>query len=475
MRSYPEDEVTLQPDDKPREACGVFGIFNHPEAARLTYYGLYALQHRGQESAGIACVTERGMVVHKDMGLVSEVFDHGALEQLTGTAALGHVRYSTTGSSVVANAQPLVIRYRRGAVALCHNGNLVNAGQIREELEENGSIFQTTLDTEVLAHLIARLGKNGLEEAVMRGMQVIQGGYAFGIMTENSLMGLRDSNGIRPLAIGRLGDAWVLSSESCAFDTIGAEMVREVNPGELVVIDANGLRAVQAVPAKRRALCVFEYIYFARPDSNLDGLNVHAVRKELGRQLAREAPVAADIVIGVPDSSISAATGFAEQAGIPYEMGLIKNRYIGRTFIQPSQKVRQAGVRLKLNALRKVLQGKRVVLVDDSLVRGTTSGHIVKLLRDVGAREVHLRISSPPYRFACYYGIDTSTNGELIAARMSVAEICRQVGADSLAFLSAAGLLRATGRSEGQHCLACFSGEYVVDVHGNTGKFALEG
>ncbi len=460
--------------DKPREACGVFGIWGHPDAVRLTYYGLYALQHRGQESAGIATTQGQGINIHKGMGLVSEVFDEAALKDQEGTAALGHVRYSTTGSSVVVNAQPLVIRYRKGALALAHNGNLVNARQIRDKLEKEGSIFQTTLDTEVLAHLIARYGQGDLEEALSGSLKVLKGGYAFGILTEKVLIGIRDPHGIRPLSLGKLGNSWVLASETCAFDTVGAETARDVNPGEMVVIDDNGVRSIQAVKPGRRVFCIFEYIYFARPDSNLDGLNVHAVRKEMGRQLAREAPADADLVTGVPDSSLSAASGFAEEAGIPYEIGLVKNRYVGRTFIQPDQKLRALGVRLKLNALEKVVRGKRVVLVDDSIVRGTTSRHIVQLLREAGAQEVHVRISSPPYRYSCYYGIDTSASAELIAAQKGITDIERLVGADSLAYLSTEGLVRAIGRGKADYCLACFNGDYAIDVSADAGKFALE-
>ena len=458
----------------PREECGVFGIFGHSDAARLTYYGLYALQHRGQESAGIAVSDGNQLHCHKGMGLVSDVFSDEVISDLNGSSSIGHVRYSTTGSSLLVNAQPLLVRHRRGQLALAHNGNLVNAYSLRQKLEEDGSIFQTTIDSEVLAHLVARAGRNGMETAVAEGLRTIRGGYAFVFLTEGQLLGARDPNGIRPLSIGRLGEAWVLASETCAFDTIGAEFVREVRMGEMVVIDENGLRSLQFQEPGRPSLCVFEFIYFARPDSDFQGLNVHAVRKQLGRQLAREWPVEADLVTGVPDSSISAAAGYAEEAGIPYEVGLVKNRYIGRTFIQPQQKQRYQGVRLKLNALRRVLDGQRVVLVDDSIVRGTTSRHIVQLLRDAGAREVHLRISSPPYRYACHYGVDTSVRSELIAARHPVEEIGRIVGADSIGYLSSGGMMGAVKAEKCGYCVACFSGDYVVPVEGGSGKYDFE-
>jgi len=444
--------------------CGVFGIGLSPRAAQITHHALYALQHRGQESAGIVAGGEGGVEIHRGMGLVSEVFDADVLGRLArGTdLAVGHVRYSTTGESSLANAQPLLVRYRRGHLALAHNGNLVNAPALREELEREGSIFQTTLDTEVVAHLVARLSDNGPEQALATSLARVRGGYALVALADRKLIGVRDPSGIRPLALGRLGKAFVLASESCAFDTVGAEFLREVGPGEMVVVEGDRLRSLPALPPGRPALCVFEFIYIARPDSNLHGLNVHAVRKELGRRLARAHPVAADIVTGVPDSSISAASGYAEAAGIPYEMGLVKNRYIGRTFIQPCQEARDLGVTLKLNPLRKVVDGRRVVLVDDSIVRGTTSRHIVRLLREAGAREVHLRIASPPYRWPCYFGIDTSSREELVAAERDVEEVRRLVGADSLAYLNLEDLV--DGVKAGGLCLACFDGDYPVPV-----------
>ncbi|MFO7172191.1 MAG: amidophosphoribosyltransferase [Bacillota bacterium] len=468
-----------RPGQGPREECGVFGIYGHPEAARMAYYGLHALQHRGEESAGIAVADGRRLEVVKGMGLVTDVFSEESLGRLLGDRAIGHVRYSTTGASVPANAQPYVVRGRRGSLAIAHNGNFTNARVLRDRLEQEGAIFTTTADTEVLAHLIARHRREagGLEAAIARALQEIRGAYALVMLTEEKLIGLRDPHGIRPLALGKLGDAWVLASESCAFDAIGAEFVRETAPGEMVVVEGGRLTSRQALPAAGPSrLCIFEYVYFARPDSNLQGRNVHAARKEMGRQLAREAPAAADLVIGVPDSSVSAATGFAEESGIPYEMGLVKNRYIGRTFIQPRQGLRAQGVRMKHNPLRMVLEGKRVVLVDDSIVRGTTLRHLIGLLREAGAREVHLRIASPPYVNSCHYGIDTADSGSLVARGRSIEAVREYVGADSLHYLSLEGLIRAVGIASPEmgFCHACFTGEYPVPVDEEAGKDALE-
>jgi amidophosphoribosyltransferase len=468
------------PAKGPVDECGVFGIYGHPQAARVVHHGLIALQHRGQESAGIVVSDGKNLSIQKGMGLVSEVFDTPAtLDRLAGHIAIGHVRYSTTGSSVLANAQPLLVNSRTGGLALAHNGNLVDADPIRARLEEEGAIFTSTVDTEVLAHLIVRARKETIEESVAHAINQVHGGYALLILTRDKLIGIRDPHGIRPLQLGRLGDAWMLASESCAFDTVGAEFIREIAPGEMVTISAGGtLRSQQAIKSEKARPCMFEFIYFARPDSNIEGVNMHAVRKEMGRQLAREAPCEADIVIGVPDSSISAATGFAEESGIPYELGLIKNRYIARTFILPSQMKREAALKLKLNPLRKVIEGKRVVLVDDSIVRGTTSKHLVSLLREAGAREVHMRISSPPYRHACHYGIDTTQVKDLVAKGREVEQIRDWIGADSLAYLSVEGMVKAvgvpmdTGRG---FCLACFTGDYPVPVLENVDKFSLEG
>ncbi|MCL6450810.1 MAG: amidophosphoribosyltransferase [Acetobacteraceae bacterium] len=485
-----------------REACGVFAVFGHPEAARMTYYALFALQHRGQESAGIAVSDGSRVECVKGMGLVSEVFPGPSLGGLEGSSAIGHVRYSTFGASTLANAQPLMVRFRKGTLALAHNGHLVNAAHLRQRLEEDGSIFQTGVDVEVLAHVIARLALNGLEEAVAGSLGQIRGGYALVFLTERRLMVARDPCGIRPLSMGRLGDAVVFASETCALDAVGAERVGDVAPGELVVVGESGVKRWQVCLPGREALCAFEYIYFARPDSDLRGKNVHLVRKELGRLLAREHPVEADLVIGVPDSSLSAAAGYAEAAGLPYEVGLVKNRYVGRTFIQPSPEQRALGVKIKLSALRRVIEGKRVVLVDDSIVRGTTSRHLVRLLKDAGAREVHVRIGSPPYRHPCHFGIDTSAAGQLAADSKDVSQIEDWVGASSLRYLpleklvEAAGAgvgaaaVRAAGCGEGAApgaaeasgagapgsgsgglCLACFNGDYPVDVSGGARSF----
>jgi amidophosphoribosyltransferase len=445
------------------EECGVFGIWSHRDAARLANYALYALQHRGQESAGIAVVDGPIMRHHRGMGLVSEAVTEADLAALTGHAAIGHVRYSTTGSSTLANAQPLVFAFRQGNLALAHNGNLVNAAQIRDQLDDKGSIFQSTSDTEVVAHLIARGGHKDFVENVCASMKTIEGGYAMVLLTNDCLIALRDPNGLRPMALGQVDGVYVVASETCAFDAIGATFVRDIEPGEMVVIDRHGLRSERYATATRKALCAFEYIYFARPDSDIDGINVHMARKRLGRALARACPVEADVVTGVPDSSISAAIGFAEEAGIPYEIGLVKNRYVGRTFIQPTQEQRQQGVRLKLNAVRKVVEGKRVVIVDDSIVRGTTSARLIDLVRGAGATEAHMRISSPPVTHPCYYGIDTSDRTKLIAANQSVAEIQKRIGADSLAYLTEEQMLAAfdvTDVNAHPFCNACFTGRY---------------
>lgn len=457
------------PFNEINEECGVFGVVGHPEAAQLAYYGLHALQHRGQESAGIVTTTGKDFHVRRGMGLVTEVFDREVLNSLSGQTAIGHVRYAKVGENGLLNTQPLVFNRGTGPLALATNGNLVNAAKIKQELEQTGSIFQTTANTEVIAHLIVRSQKKNLEEAIKEALGRLVGAYALLILTKDALFVAQDPHGLRPLSVGRLDQAYVFSSETCAFDAIGAEPWRDVEPGELLIINHNGaLRNVRFTDSVRRAVCSFEYIYFARPDSNIGGVNVHAVRKALGQQLALEAPVAADVVTGVPDSSISAAIGYAEATKTPYELGLIKNRYIGRTFIQPSQELREQGVKMKLSAVRKVVEGKRVVMVDDSLVRGTTSRRIVSLLREAGAREVHVRISSPPVKNSCFYGIDTANRQHLIAANLSVEEIRQAIGADSLYFLSREGLLKAIGRPVTEkncgQCLACFDGDYPTPI-----------
>lgn len=457
--------------DKLNEECGVFGVYNHPDAPSLTYYGIHALQHRGQESAGICASNGEVFTNHRGMGLVTEAFNNNELSKIHGHISIGHVRYTTAGESKLENAQPLIFKYSGGNLALAHNGNLVNADQIRYQLERQGSIFQTTSDTEVIAHLISRSGLE-IEEAVKNALRLIKGAYALLVMTEKKLIVALDPNGLRPLSLGKIGDGYVVSSETCAFDTIGAQYFREVEPGEMVIIDEEGIRSERFSGQTQRAICSFEYVYFARPDSDIAQINVHLARKRLGRKLFEEAPIEADVVTGVPDSSISAAIGYAEAAGIPYEMGLIKNRYVARTFIQPTQEMRARGVRMKLSAVRKVVEGKRVIMIDDSIVRGTTSGRIVQMLREAGAKEVHVLISSPPVMNPCYYGIDTSSREELIAASKSVEQIREFIGADSLYFLSTEGMIEAIGRHDssnnGGHCVACFNGQYPTEIYEDT-------
>ncbi|PYI50037.1 amidophosphoribosyltransferase [Paenibacillus flagellatus] len=454
--------------DKLKEECGVFGVFGHPEASHLCYYGLHALQHRGQESGGICASDGSQFHYHRGMGLVKEVFDNDKLVSLKGSVAIAHVRYSTSGESKLANAQPLVFKYREGDLAVATNGNIVNAPEIRSRLERQGSIFQTSSDTEVVAHLIARSQHDDIVDAVKESLVQLNGAYAFLFMTNGKLIAARDPHGLRPFVLGKLGGAWLFASESCAFDATGAEYVRDIEPGELLVFDAEGMKEDRFSPPKKRAVCAMEYIYFSRPDSDIDAINVHTARKRMGRKLAMESFVDADVVTGVPDSSISAAIGFAEQTGIPYELGLIKNRYTGRTFIQPSQELREQGVKMKLSAVRKVVEGKRVVMIDDSIVRGTTSLRIVNLLREAGAKEVHVRISSPPFQNPCFYGIDTPSRKELIASQHSIEEIRKAINADSLHFLTKEGLIESIGQlSEGEHggqCTACFDNIYPTEV-----------
>lgn len=466
--------------DKPREECGVFGIYGRGlDVSRMTYYGLYALQHRGQESAGIAVTEGHGIRLHKNMGLVPEVFSEEVLTRLSGNIAIGHVRYSTTGSSLVINAQPLVCYYARGMIALAHNGNLTNIAELRSSLAANGSVFQSTNDSEVIVNLIARYNQSKIEDAILKCMLDIKGSYSLVVMTEDKLIGVRDPYGVRPLCIGKLGGgAYVLASESCALDSIGADFVRDVEPGEIVIVDENGLHSIKKMAAKIQAGCIFEFIYFARPDSVIDGFSVNQVRREMGRQLAREYPADVDLIISVPDSGTAAARGYAAESGIPFDEGLMKNRYIGRTFIQPRQEMRELAVRIKLNPVKNVIKGKRVLIVDDSIVRGTTSGKIVRMLREAGASEVHLCISSPPIIHPCYYGIDTSVRKELIAAQMSVEEIRKFIGADGLHYLSLEGLLGVFGRDALQcsFCTACFDGNYPIETPPaeNQSKFVLE-
>ena len=449
-------------DDKFHDECGLFGIWNHAEAANVVYLGLYALQHRGQESAGIASTDGEHFQVEKAMGWVADVFSLDRLKRLPGHRAVVHVRYSTAGSSNLRNAQPITGTTAHGPVAVAHNGNLVNAEALREELEKDGAVFQSSSDTEVILHLLARSEGATLVDQLARALTRVRGAYTLLLLTPDSVIGVRDPSGFRPLTLGRLDDALVLASETCALDLMEAKVERDVEPGEIVVIDERGVTSVKPFRPAERLQCVFEYVYFARPDSVLWGRNVHAVRKALGHQLAREYPVAADLVIAVPDSGVGAALGFSEESGLPYDVGLVRNHYVGRTFIEPQQGIRHFGVKVKLNPNREVLDGKRVVVIDDSIVRGTTSRKIVKMIRAAGAREVHVRISSPPIQWPCYYGIDTPTRRELIGASHKVEEIQRYLGADSLGYLSLEGMLKATGSDPHHFCHACFTGQYQV-------------
>lgn len=448
---------------RPTEECGIFGIYGHPEAANLTYLGLYALQHRGQEACGIVSSDGRSLHVHRSMGLVADVFgDQAIFRNLPGPAAIGHVRYSTTGDSVTKNVQPIKVDYSRGSIAVAHNGNLVNAQIVKDELEAWGSIFQTTMDTEVILHLLAASKQNSLEDRIAEALGRLKGAYCLLFLTETRMVAARDPQGFRPLCLGKLGDGWVVASESCALDLIEAEFVREVEPGEVIVITKDGITSHFPLKKAEPAPCIFEFVYFARPDSYIFGKNVYSVRKEFGRQLAREHQVDADIVIPVPDSGVPAALGYAQEAGLPFELGLIRNHYIGRTFIEPQQSIRHFGVKIKLNPVREILEGKRVVVIDDSIVRGTTSRKIVKMVRNAGAKEVHVRISSPPTSYPCYYGIDTPTRKELISSSHTLEEIRRYITADSLGYLSEEGLLQSVGAGNTPYCKACFSGNYPI-------------
>ena len=455
-------------DDRFHDQCGVFGVYGHTEAANITYLGLHALQHRGQESAGIVTSDGDSLYAHRAMGLVQDSFSAAQIAELPGRIAIGHVRYSTAGGSHIRNAQPFAVDYAKGSLAVCHNGNLTNADELRGQLESDGSIFSSTSDTEVLVHLVAKSKEIAIEDRVVDALSKVEGAYSFLFLTMDTIIAVRDPRGIRPLCLGILPsrkDAHVVASEPIAFDLIGAEYVRDVEPGEMLVIDATGIRSLRLPEKAAQQSCIFEYVYFARPDSTLAGRSVYEVRKQLGRVLAREAPAEADVVIPVPDSGVPSAIGYAGEMKTPFEMGLIRSHYVGRTFIEPQQSIRHFGVRLKLNPVESILRGKRVVVVDDSIVRGTTSRKIIKMVRDAGAREVHLRISSPPTQWPCYYGIDTPTRRELIASSHSVEEIARYVTADSLAYISLDGMLNAVageGGSPGSYCHACFSGQYAI-------------
>ncbi len=450
--------------DRFHDECGIVGVYNHPEASNIAYLGLYALQHRGQESAGIVSSDGKKLYSHKEMGLVADIFTGGILKKLPGKNAIGHVRYSTAGESHIRNAQPFVVDYARGSIAIAHNGNLVNARLLRDELEAYGSIFQSDMDTEVIMHLIASSKEGTLTGRLVHALSKLKGAYSLVILTDSCLIAIRDPYGFRPLVLGRLKDGWVVASETCAFDLIEADYLREIEAGELLIIDEKGLTSHKPFPQVPYSPCIFEFIYFARPDSNVFDANVHSVRKNLGRELAREHPVEADVVIPVPDSGVGAAIGYAEESGIPFDMGLVRNHYIGRTFIEPQDSIRDFGVKIKLNPVRDVIDGKRVVVVDDSIVRGTTSRKIIKMIRDAGAKEVHLRISSPPTIASCFYGIDTPTTEELIAAKKSIDEINQFLATDTLAYLSMEGLYRAVKEAGSSFCDACFTGNYPVEI-----------
>jgi amidophosphoribosyltransferase len=461
--------------DYPKHYCGVFGIYGHPSAAELTYYGLYALQHRGQESAGIVACDGKQFRVHRGMGLVPQVFDGEILHRLVGQVAVGHTRYSTTGASHLRNAQPLTGDCQLGQIAIAHNGNLTNAMQLRDELEARGAMFQTTVDSEIVLHLLAQPTLGQTENNLVKTMRRLEGAYSLVIMSEHELVGIRDPHGFRPLSIGKVGDAWVLASETCAFDLIHAKFVRDVEPGEIVIIDKNGLRSIQAFPEhERRAFCIFEYIYFARPDSNIANRNVYRVRVEMGRQLAREFPIQADVVVPVPDSGNCAALGYSLESGIEYQMAFVRNHYVGRSFLQPSQLIRDFHVRVKLNLIPSLVEGKRVVVIDDSIVRGTTCKARVIQLKEAGAKEVHVMVSCPPHMNPCVYGIDFPDRSKLMAANHSVNEIRKYLNADSLHYLSAKGLVNATGLPKESFCMACFNGEYPVPYDPKVDKEIME-
>jgi len=451
-------------DDHFHDHCGVFGVFGHPEAAKLTYLGLYALQHRGQESAGIASTDGADLHLHKAVGHVQEIFTPDAITSLPGAAAIGHTRYSTAGDNTLMNAQPLMIDCNKGKIALGHNGNLTNAIELRKRLEHRGSIFQTTSDTEVIVHLIARSAARNLSGALADALNQVEGAYSLVVLTRDEIYAIRDPRGFRPLVLGRLDGAWVVGSESCAFDLIDAEYVREIEPGEMVRISRGGVESIRFAPEKPHQQCIFEHVYFSRPDSVVFGRPVNESREQLGRLLAREHPVDADIVTPVPDSGVPAAVGYAAESGIPFRMGLIRNHYVGRTFIEPEQAIRDFGVKLKLNPIRRMLEGRRVVLVDDSIVRGTTSRKIVRLVRDAGATEVHVRISCPPTISPCYYGVDTPRRDELIASHNSVEQIRDFLGADSLGYLSLSSLRAAVEDTEGKFCTSCYTGNYPTEL-----------
>ncbi|MGD0336983.1 MAG: amidophosphoribosyltransferase [Candidatus Omnitrophota bacterium] len=462
--------------DEPKEYCGLFGIFGNRQASWLTYLGLYAQQHRGQEACGIVSCNKGILTIHKEMGLVSDVFCPEVLSKLKGDMAVGHVRYSTTGSSVLKNAQPLLIDFSKGSICIAHNGNLVNSLSLRQYLEENGSIFQTTTDSEIIIHLMAKAKSRDLKESLFYALEKIKGAYSLVMMDNHNLIGVRDPLGFRPLVLGKFGNSFCLASETCAFDLIGAKYIREIEPGEVVFINKDGVKSFRRKNKSHFAHCTFEHVYFSRPDSIVFGETVHLVRRKLGEQLAKEHPVRADFVVPVPDSGFSAAMGYSQESEIPLEMGIIRNHYVGRTFIQPAQDSRDLGVRVKFNILRDVLKGKRIIIVDDSIVRGTTSKIRVRNLRRAGVKEVHLRISCPPHRFPCFYGIDFHRASELIANRYESLDKIRQyLEVDTLGYLSLEGMLACLKSPAHHYCTACWTGKYPVIAEKKHGKFSLEG
>ena len=456
--------------DKFHDECGVVGVYGHLDAANLAYLGLYALQHRGQESAGIAASNNGKMHLEVGMGLVADVFSDVRLKKLPGNIAVGHNRYSTTGVSRVKNAQPCLIEYSGGTMAMGHNGNLVNASEIRKELGAAGAIFQSTNDSEVIVHLMAQSRRNSFVDRAVAALSQVKGAYSIVLMSENELVAARDPQGFRPLCLGKLDGAYIVASESCVMDLVEAEFIREIEPGELILINQFGVKSFHPFQKASTKQCVFEHIYFSRPDSYLFGHSVYSTRKLMGKALAREKPVEADVVVPVPDSGVISAMGYSEETKIPFQMGLIRNHYVGRTFIEPQSQIRNFGVKVKLNAVKPVIEGKRVIIIDDSIVRGTTSKKIVRMLREVGAREVHVRISSPPTTHSCFYGIDTPTKGELIASNMDIDQTCKYLGADSLHYISLEKMLEIFGEQKDDFCAACFDGRYPVDVTGSDGN-----
>ena len=456
--------------DKFHDECGVVGVYGHLDAANLAYLGLYALQHRGQESAGIVASNNGSMHLEVGMGLVADVFSDSRLKKLPGNIAIGHNRYSTTGGSRIKNAQPCLIEYAGGTMAMGHNGNLVNASEIREELGAAGAIFQSTNDSEVIVHLMAQSRRNSFVDRAVAALSQVKGAYSIVLMSENELIAARDPQGFRPLCLGKVDGAYIVASESCVMDLLEAEFIREIEPGELILINQFGMKSFHPFPKTATKQCVFEHIYFSRPDSYLFGQSVYSVRKLMGKALAREKPVEADVVVPVPDSGVISAMGYSEESKIPFQMGLIRNHYVGRTFIEPQSQIRNFGVKIKLNAVKPVIEGKRVIIIDDSIVRGTTSKKIVRMLREVGAKEVHVRISSPPTTHSCFYGIDTPTKGELIASNLDIDQTCEYLGADSLHYITLEKMLEIFGEQKDDFCAACFDGRYPVDVTGSDGS-----